>query len=214
MRITKRFSWHKQSGDFAESFLRKSFPSSLGLRFRKIRRDKKGKKPDGWILRDKQKIALSEIKLITYSAKSALKGVHRVSIDRTIQRALARAKEQLQSIKTTLPKIIFLILDDPFANSRSILDAAFGPWITVTRAEKIIFNGPRGFHQTQRTSQDNKIFKNWLTAIFCYIPDTSGYKLLLFQQHNPPTKLPDELMQTEAIQEIWEYSQTSVIKKK
>jgi hypothetical protein len=214
MRITKRFSWHEHGGDFAENFLRKNFFSSLGLRFRKIRRDKLGKKPDGWILRGKQKIALSEIKLIQYSPKNNLKGVRWNTIDRTIQHAIAGAKPQLQNIKTTLPKIIFLIFDDPFAKARSVLDAVFGPWITVERGGKIIFNGPRGFHPTQKTAQDNIIFGNWLSAIFCYIPDTDGYKILLFQQQNPPVKIPDELMPTEAIQERWEYSETLVKKKK
>src|SRR3989338_11373249 len=115
MRIIKRFSWHKQSGDFAESFLRKNFFSSLGLKFRKIRRDKKGKKPDGWILQDKQKIALSEIKLIKYSEKSDLTRVHRVTIDRTIQRALAKAREQKKRINKKHPKKIFLIFYDDFS---------------------------------------------------------------------------------------------------
>ncbi len=85
--------------------------------------------------------------------------------------------------------------------------------ITQERGGKTIYNGPRGFHPTKKAKQDNKIFGNWLSAIFCYIPDTDGYKLLLLKPQNP-AKIPNELMPTEAIQEIWEYSETSVIKKK
>jgi len=211
MRITKRLSWHKKSGDFAENFLRKKFFPSLGLKFRKIRKDKKGKIPDGWILRGRQKIALAEIKLIKYSPNSDLKSVHRVTIDKAIQDAIASAKKQLKDFTTTLPKILYLILDDSFADSRSVLDAAFGPWITVTRDGKTIFNSPRGSHPTKKAAQDNKIFGSWLSAIFCYLPDTEGYKLLLFKPQNP-ANVPDELMPTEAIQEIWEYSETSARK--
>lgn len=213
MRITKRFSWHKNSGEFAENFLRKKFFPSLGLRLKKIRKDKKGRIPDGWILQDKQKIALAEIKLIKYSPTSGLERVHRVTIDKAIQDAIDRAKKQLKNFDTTLPKILYLILDDPYADSRAVLDAAFGPWITVTRGEKTIFNGPRGFHPTKKAKQDNKILGSWLSAIFCYISDTRGHKLLLFRPQNP-AKISDRLMPIEAIEEIWEYSESSVIKKK
>ncbi len=213
MRITKRFSWHKKSGEYAEDFLRKKFFPSLGLKLRKIRKDKKGTIPDGWILREKQKIALAEIKLIKYSPSSDLEHVHRITIDKAIQGAIDGSKKQLKDFDTKLPKILYLILDDSYADSRMVLKAAFGPWITVIRGGKTIYNGPRGFHPEKKAKQDNKILGSWLSAIFCYIPDTDGHKLLLFKPKNP-AEIPNELMPTEAMQEIWEYSETSVIKKK
>lgn len=214
--MTKRFSWHSKSGGYAEDYLIKKIFPSLGLEFDKIQENNEEKNPDGWILRNKQKIALTEIKLIKYHSKSntAHSGVVRITIDRPIQDAISRAKKQFKSIKTNLPKILYLILDDPFAKSKSILAAAFGPWITIERAGKTVYNGPRGFHPIKKLKQDNKILGNWLSAIICYIPDTEGYKLLIFTPQNMIDKIPKELMPTEAIQEKWEYSDKSIVKKK
>jgi len=215
MRITKRFSWHPRSGDFAEKYFRKVYLPSLGLNFRKIRKDKKGSKPDGWILLGKKKIALAEIKLITYNDRSetAHKGVVKITIDETIQHAISSAKKQLKNIKTILPKILYLILDDPFANSKSILDATFGPWITVECAGKTVYNGQRGFHPRKKYPQDNKILGDWLSAMLCLIPDTERYKLLLFRPQNS-IKLPDKILPIETIEETWEYSENSLIQTK
>lgn len=213
MIIVGRYNWPSRSGHYAENFLIKKFFPSLGLRFRKIRKDKRGPVPDGWILRDKQKIALAEIKLIKYSFSNDTQKVHRITIDSAIQDAIDRAKKQLKNFDTELPKILYLIFDDSFANSRSVLVAAFGPWRTIIRDGRIIYNGPRGFHPTQKAEQDNKILGSWLSAIFCYIQDTNKYKLLLFKPQNL-TKIPDELMPIEAIQEIWEYSETTIVRTK
>ena len=45
--LVNRFSWHKNNGDFAEFYFRNNYFKWIGLNFRKIRKDKKGKKPDG-----------------------------------------------------------------------------------------------------------------------------------------------------------------------
>lgn len=213
MRATKRFSWHGKSGEYAEGCLIEEFFPSLGLEFQKIQENKERKNPDGWILRNKKKIALAEIKLIKYSPANGTRGAHRITIHKAIQGAIDRAKKQLKNFDTKLPKILYLIFDDPFANSRSVLEASFGPWITVERSGQVIYNGPRGFHSTKKAKQDNKIFGNWLSAMICYIPDTNGYKLLIFKSQNS-TIIPNELIPNEATQEIWEYSNTLILRKK
>lgn len=219
MRVVKLFSYQKEAGIRAENYLIEKFFPSLGLVFEKIPKNE-GNTPDGWILDDGQKIALAEIKLIRHEKEtkhqlsSGAIGVHLIEIDKTIQSRISSAKKQLKTVETNLPKILYLVLDDSFADSRSVLDAAFGPWVTVTRISgQTIYNGPRGFHPTEKMKQDNKILGDWVSAIFCYLHDTDGYKLLLFRRAEGKI-LPTKLMPTEAIEEIWEYSETSIVRKR
>lgn len=115
-----RFTEHKNAGDFAEAFLRKYYFPELGLKFRKIRKDKKGKKPDGYILnKNNKKIALAEIKLIKKKVRT-LGIVQDIQTDITIHKAIRKAKKQLRTIKNNLPKVIYLIGDDLFVKPTTI----------------------------------------------------------------------------------------------
>ena len=126
MRVVNRFSWHKQHGDFAEKYLRNNYFRDIGLKFRKIRKDKEGKKPDGYILdKNSQKIAIVEIKLIK-SQKRKPGIVQEITLNETIMRAIHRAKKQLDTINENLPKIIYLIRDDIFLKPETIRWAIFG----------------------------------------------------------------------------------------
>lgn len=67
IQIVNLFSRYKNKGDVAEKYLRKNYFETLSLYFRKIRKSKEGKKPEGYVLdKNNKKIALVEIKCIIF----------------------------------------------------------------------------------------------------------------------------------------------------
>lgn len=206
MRVVNRFSWHKHHGDFAEKYLRYIYFRKLGLSFRKIRKDKNGIKPEGYVLDENgEKIALVEIKLIKSQKRKS--GVHIITIDETIQRAIRSAKKQLRAIDTDLPRIIYLIRDDVFFKEESLRWALFGKWTTVCRGSMTIFNGYSGFYP--RTREDNKFRDNLLSAVICYLPTLKGYSLWVYQNKDA-TSVPTKLLDKKNAEEIWNYNSHSL----
>lgn len=202
LRVINRF----EDGDFAEEYFRKRYFSSLGFSFRKIRRDKSGLKPDGWVLKNHKKVALAEIKLIRFQTHI---GAGRVTVDKTIKNLIHLAKKQLKNISTPLPKICYLIGDDIFVESTSILQALFGKWIIIDRrGVGIIFRNYKGFHPNY--SQYNKFRDNVLSAVICYLHLNREYELLVFQNQFAPS-VPVELLDEDNIKEWWVY--TSCLRK-
>lgn len=211
--LTDRFTWHKNAGDFAEKYFRKNYFSKLGLKFRKIRKDKKGEKPDGYILnKNNQKIALAEIKLIERKVRK-LEIVQAINTDETVKNDIRKGKSQLKVIDCNLPKIIYLIGDDIFVKSIMIRMAIFGKWIImnsfVDGRRKTIFEGHSGFYP--KFKEDNKMGDNIISAIICYKPLLKGYKLYIFRNKGS-IPLPGILLDKTHIAEIWDYSSnTSMI---
>lgn len=208
MRVVSRFKKKKNSGEKAELYLRKKYFPHLDLKFRKIRKDKVGRKPEGWILEKGQKIALAEIKLIEYQTKSkGSPNFSAIHVDRTVQKTISYAKKQLVTIKTKLPKLLYLIADETFVDADTILDAIFGPWTITERAGKIIFQGPRGINPStsKKYKQDQKFSDNLLTAIICYIPHTDGHRIWLFENRSS-IQLPNILRDKKNLEEFWVYN--------
>ena len=81
LRVVNRYSYHKYSGDFAEKHFYRNYFKSIGLSFRKIRKDKIGRKPDGYI-KDchGNKIAIAEIKLVKYRKEIKCMDKHRYTV--------------------------------------------------------------------------------------------------------------------------------------
>ena len=205
--LTNRFTWHTNAGDFAEKYLRKNYFSKLGLKFRKIREDKEGEKPDGYILnRNNQKIALAEIKLIESKVRK-LGITQSIKTDETICRAIRKAKKQLKTIDDNLPKIIYLIGDDIFVKPEIVKIAIFGKLQIVMRTingkRQTIFEGHSGFYE--KLKEDNKMYDNLISAIVCYKPTLSGYKLYTFRNKGS-VPLPNILLDKRHIVEMWDYS--------
>lgn len=197
IRLLNRF----KNGYFAEEYFRKKYFPGLGLSFRKIRKDKNGLKPDGWILKNQEKIALAEIKLIKFQTHL---GIGRVTVDRTIKHSISQAKKQLKSILTHLPKLLYLIGDDVFVESVSILRALFGDWIIIERqGVGVIFSGYKGFHPNY--FQHNKFRDNALSGAICYLLLDKGYELLVFQNQFA-SLIPVELLNKRNVKEWWVYA--------
>ena len=203
MGIVDRFSWHKNSGDFAEGYFLREYFKGLGLSFRKIRKDKKGRKPDGYILdSNKNKIAVAEIKLIKRQSQRG-NGFSRIRMDETIQNQIRKAKKQLKSVDEELPKIVYLILDDTFAKFKNVMIAVFGKWITIDRGGKIIYNGYSGLCSKYR--EDNRLRDNLLSAVVCYKKTLSSYKIYLIQ-NTDSVALPKILLDKNHLEELWDYN--------
>lgn len=124
IRVVGRFSWHEQPGDFAERWFLRNYFRGINLSFRKIRKDKNGKKPDGFVLDQKRKVALAEIKLIKRREREP--GVQKITTDDTVKSAIDKAKKQLGAINSELPKIIYIIGDDTFLKPESLRSGIFG----------------------------------------------------------------------------------------
>ncbi|MBU0577363.1 hypothetical protein KKF73_02270, partial [Patescibacteria group bacterium] len=196
-----------------EEFLRKKYFKQLGLSFRKIRKDKKGNIPDGWILNSKnERIALAEIKLIKESFKDMKGGVMTITIDKTILNKIKKAKKQLKTIKTDLPKLIYFIVDDSFVSPRIIADALFGPWITIENEGKVIYDGPRGLNlkSSKKYQQDNKFKDDYLSGIVFYVSQSDSYKIWLFQNKNS-VPIPQSLFDKHKLVELWSYENKPTI---
>jgi hypothetical protein len=212
----KTFGRNKKSGLKAENYLIENFFPSQGLSFEKIPECEQ-KTPDGWVLHKEERIALVEIKFIQQSADED--GCRIITIDKTIQRAISSAKKQLKSIRTELPKILYLIMDDHFADFNSFIDAAFGPnieeHIALDNGESIkIYSGRRGFHPAQKKHQDNKILGNWVSAIFCcYLNRFEDKKQELIILKLKDEEIPKVLLENKK-SEIWEYDKKYIIRKK
>ena len=207
IKVIDRFSWHKHHGDFAEKYLRLTYLPSLGLGFRKIRKDKKGKKPEGYVLDNKkQRIALIEIKLIR-NQKREPRIIHLIKLDETIQRSIRSAKTQLKTIDTDLPKILYIIRDDIFLKPETFRQAIFGKWITVCCGKKTIFNDYSGFYF--KSKQDNKMRDDFLSAIICFIPTLRGHTLWVYKNKKAKA-LPYKLLDKKHVEELWEYDSKSL----
>lgn len=204
--IVSRFSWHKGAGDFAEGYFRRTYFKGIGLRFRKIRKDRKGKKPDGYVLdQSKIKIALAEIKLIKFKKRSA--GVQLIKTDSTISNALRGAKKQLKAIDDKYPKIIYLIRDESFFKPITVRQAIFGKWKTTTLGEIIVFNNHSGLDYKSR--EDNKLRDTVISAIICYIPVMKGYKLWIYR-NQLAKPVPNVFLDKSHIEELWDYDGASL----
>lgn len=202
MRVVNRFSWHKNPGDFAEKYLRQKYIKGLGLSFRKIRKDKIGRKPDGYILDSKgKKIALAEIKLVKYQRRSP--GIQRITLDETIQRSIRSSKRQLRNINTGLPKIIYLIRDDPFMKPGTLRWAIFGKEVMMVRGGRTIFSGYSGLHP--RYKEDDKFRDDTIAAVICYIPMLKDYCLWIYRNKNAQP-IPAKLLDKSHIEELWDYN--------
>jgi len=205
--LTGRFTWHKNAGDFAEKYFRKNYFSKIGLKFRKIRKNKEGKKPDGYILnKNNRKIALAEIKLI--KSKVRKPGIAQfIKIDETIRRSIKKAKKQLKTIDDNLPKIIYLIGDDIFVKPKIVKIAIFGKLKIVIRIidgkRQTIFAGHSGFYE--KFKKDNKMYDNLISAVICYKPTLKGYKLYIFRNKGS-VPLPIIFLDKRHIAEMWDYS--------
>lgn len=201
IKLVNRFSWHKNHGDFAEKHLRYKYFKNIGFSFRKIRKDKKGKKPEGYVLNTfGKRIAIAEIKLIT--SQKRIPGVHIITLDETICRAIKKAKIQLKTINNNLPKIIYIIRDDVFFKAETLRWALFGKWMTLNREGKTIFNGYSGFFP--RNKEDDKFRDNLISAVICYIPTLTGYSLWIYRNKNAP-QIPNKLLDKKHIEEFWDY---------
>lgn len=205
-RMINRFSWHKQHGDFAEQhLLRKYFPL-LNLKFRKIRKDKIGKKPDGWIIENNKKIALAEIKLIKYKQlKTGI--VQKINTPKTIERAINYSKNQLKNINTELPKITYLLGDEIFFNETSIRWAIFGPEILKEKNGKVIYRGPKGLVEKRY----NLFRDDILSAVICYILTTNGYEIWVFK-NSTSKELPKKLFDLNNLKIFYNYDGSSLKK--
>ena len=206
-KLVNRFSWHKHSGDFAEKHLISKYFKDIGFSFRKIRKDKNGKKPDGYILNSaRKKVALAEIKLIT--SKKRVQGVHITTLDETIRKAIKKAKTQLRTINSNLPKIIYIIRDDVFLKSGTLRWALFGKWKTViSRGGKTIFNDYSGFFPQNK--EDNKFRDNLISAVICYMPTLTGYSIWIYRNKNAP-KIPKKLLNKKHLEEFWDYDSSEL----
>jgi hypothetical protein len=202
--VVNRFSWHKNHGDFAELYFRKNYFKGLDLSFRKIRKDKRGKKPDGYILdKDKNKIAVAEIKLIK-SQNQTTNAIHSIKIDETITRAIKGAKKQLQIVKDDLPKVIYLILDDIFSKFKTVKTATFGKWITIhDTIHGTIYNGYSGL--CTKYAKNNKLRDNLISAIVCYKKTQNSYKIYIIK-NSDSIKLPFVLLDKKHLEEFWDYN--------
>lgn len=201
--IVNRFSQHKCPGDFAETYFRKNYFKGLDLNFRKIRKDKNGVKPDGYILNnDKNKIAVAEIKLIKNQEKQSDEA-YLVTIDETITRTIKKAKKQLKTIGG-LPKIVYLILDDISARFKTVKSAILGRWITETNSNgKIIYNNYSGLRNKE--SEDNKLRDNLLSAVVCYKKTLNSYKIYIIR-NTDSIDLPRVLLDQKHLIELWGYN--------
>lgn len=213
--LVNRFSWHRESGDFAERHFRQNYFSGIGLSFRKIRKDRKGQKPDGYVLeKSKNRIAVVEIKLIQYNKKYNTKAggklqLQRITTDATTRAAIRKAKKQLQCVATDLPKIVYLIRDDSFLKSYILRAAIFGNWKTVMRGDEVIFNGHSGFDK--KTKEDNKMRDRILSAIICFVPLLNGYKLWVYR-NKLAKPIPKKFLDRTHIEELWDYDVSSLKK--
>jgi len=208
IKVVNRFSWHKNPGDFAEKHVRSKYFKDIGFGFRKIRKDKKGKKPEGYILGTAGKrIALVEIKLITRQKRA--RGVHIITLDETIRKAIKKAKVQLRTINSNLPKIIYIIRDDVFLKPETLRWALFGKWMTVDRGGKTIFSGYSGFFP--KNKEDNKFRDNLISAVVCYIPTLTNYSIWIYRNKNAP-KIPNKLLDKKHLKEFWDYDSSGLEK--
>lgn len=199
--IVKRFSGHKNPGDFAERYFRQNYFKGIGLKFRKIRKDKKGKKPDGFVLDKKQNmIALAEIKLIEY--KNRGNEFQRINTDDTVRNSILGAKKQLKAMNIDLPRIIYLIRDDTFLNPEALRQAIFGKQEMIVQGGEIVFNYYSGFNY--KTRKNNKMMSNTISGIICYVPMMNEYKLWVYinKQAKP---VPNELLDSKHVEELWDF---------
>lgn len=199
--IVNRFSWHKYHGDFAEIYFRKNYFKGLGLNFRKIRKDKKGVKPDGYILdQDKNKIAIAEIKLIK-NQEEQNNEVCLITIDKTITSSVKKAKKQLKAVDNNLPKVVYLILDDISANINAVKTAIFGKWIIRTGQKN--YQGYSGLCNIYR--KNNKLRDNLLSAVVCYKKTLNSYKIYIIR-NSDSIDLPEVLLDKKHLEELWGYN--------
>ncbi len=202
MRVVNKFSWHESPGDFAERYFLRHYFRNVGLRFRKIRKDKQGKKPDGYIKdASGKRIAVAEVKLITYHHRSP--GIQRITLDTTVKRHIHTAKKQLRTETSELPKIIYLIGDDSFFKPVIFRSALFGKWNTVVRGGVgQVFNGHSGFFSKSKT--DDKFHDGLISAVICYIPTMRDYTLWIYRNRDS-LHLPKILLDRKHIGELWDY---------
>lgn len=201
LRVVNRFSWHGQPGDFAERYLRNVYFPSLGLRFRKIRKDKQGPKPDGYVLQNGRKIALIEIKLVTLVRRA--RGVQRITVSETVRTAIRQAKRQLGQILSKLPRIIYLIRDEPFFRSETAKCAIFGEHISVDRGGRRIYDGYAGFYPPNR--EDNKFRDGALSGVICFVPGlrNHNYELWIYRNRVAP-RILRILLDGRHVREFWD----------
>lgn len=207
-RIVNRFSWHSDFGNFAEKDFRRNYFVPIGLQCRKIKIDNKNKKPDIYIKDSKyQNIAIAEIKAIKY--KEYGDGCSYINIIETINYAIVRAKKQLASFKSELPKIIYLIGDNSFVKPKTLIPSIFGKWKTkINRNGQIIFNNYSGLDLCD--SKDNIMADNLISAIICYIPllDKSYDIWSIFNKDS--VKIPNKLIDKKHIKKCWEYNKNII----
>lgn len=202
--VVNRFSWHKNCGDFAESYFKRNYFKELNLSFRKIRKDKKGKKPDGYILdSNRDKIAVVEIKLIQNQDRETNEAQF-IKIDETITRSIKSAKKQLHTIDEDLPRVVYLILDDISARFEMVKIAIFGKRITIDNTiHGTIYNGYSGFYKKYR--EDNKLRDNLISAIICYKKTLNSCEIYIIR-NSDSIKLPSVLRDKKHLKELWDYN--------
>jgi hypothetical protein len=193
-----------KNGDEAEKFLIKKYIPSLGLKCRKIKEESR---PDIWVLNNKnEKVALAEIKFIKNRSEVG-REIDFSMVVKTINGSLHGAKKQLKSIKTNLPKIIYLIIDEKCIHYKEVLWAMFGPTIIVTnRPEgKIIKNCFRSFDAKEgRKYKQDRVFRDHLLSAIICLPKKEGYKPWIFRD-NITINIPEELLDSKNLNKYGVY---------
>jgi len=193
-------------GNLEELNFRKTYFKGLGLKFIKINEDSKGQKPDGYILdSNKNKIAVAEIKLIKKQERISDDKfkLHPINIDKTILSSIREAKKQLRTIKSDLPKMVYLILGDSFASLKTAKLAIFGKFITSYCGNQKIYEGYSGF--CKRFHENNKFRDDLLSAIVCYKKTLNSYEVYIFQ-NSDSIQFPKILQDKKHLKELWDYN--------
>ncbi len=190
------------NGTDAEKFFITTYLDSHHLGFEKIK-ETNTKTPDGYITdRNRRRIALIEVKLVTHGKRES-HGPEEEKIHKTIGRQISKAKKQLKQIETNLPKVVYLIGDDPAIESNSLKRALFGEWMSqIYERAGLVFNWYKGFHPVYRKS--NKFRDDVLSGVICLVSDGSSFKSIVVE-NNTFQNLPFELIDNTDIIEHTQY---------
>lgn len=185
-------------GDFIEGRWIKNYFPSLGLSFEKIPEQKNKKTPDGYVLNNKEKVALVEIKFLDYSEQELKYSdnkdeyLHGEFPEKRLQKEISKSKKQLKTIKFEGPKIIYFITRSHEVDLQSLRNAVLGAsWVELNEDADIFYQGYSGFKDKNR----NRFTDGFLTAIivFCCNP-YNKHKLWLFENKKSNYMLPGKLI--------------------
>ncbi len=196
-RVVNKFSWHKRKGNFAAEELYNNLSKEFGLCFEIINPQGNGNHPDAWVHFDGKHIALAEVKMVEYQSPR-FTGVRSITTHDTVRRQISKAKKQLRSRETDLPRVLYLVCDASFTDDEVIAWAIFGPLITVIgQDDRTIYSGYRGLHAKKRMRQDDKFLDGLLSAIIC-VREYDDRRLYSVFQNMTSARLPDVLVPANA----------------